>query len=54
MVAYHGLHKNIKQHCFHQISILEWFVKDNMTNDAENSALHYRNKYIQIHNSSFK
>ncbi len=32
-----------------QISILEWFVKDHVTlkdwsNDAENTALHHRNK----------
>jgi len=34
----------------HQISILEWFLKDHVTedwsNDAENSALHHRNKLL--------
>ncbi len=37
----------------HQISILEWFLKDHVTqdwsNDAENSALHHKNKlYFKI------
>ncbi len=48
--TFYGFHKNIKQHnCFHhwnvfeqQISRLEWFLKDHVTedwsNDAENSA----------------
>ncbi len=46
----------------HQISILEWFLKyqdtEDWSTDAKNSALHHRNnhilKYIQIENSYFK
>ncbi len=42
--------KIIRMFLEQQISILEWFLKDHVTedwsNDAENSAVHHRNKYI--------
>ncbi len=40
------LHGGKEMFLDHKISILEWFLKDHVTlsNDAENSALHYRNK----------
>ncbi len=41
-----------------QISILEWFLNDRVSNDAENSAFYHRNelhlKYIQLENSYLK
>ncbi len=40
----------------HQISILEWFLKDtgeDWSNDAENSGINYILKYIQIENNNF-
>ncbi len=41
-----------------QLIILEWFLKDHVTedwsNDAENSALNTGKKYIKIEDSYFK
>ncbi len=66
---YHSFHKNISQHCYkndnkmflkQQISMIsvESCDTEDWSNDAENSALHQRDKLhfknIQIESSHFK
>jgi len=55
---FHGFHKNIKQHYFqlflvHQISILEWFLKDHVSEDwsidAENVAFQIQEQYDVVY-----
>lgn len=61
---YHHFHRNIKLHCFPQISLLEWFLRNNVRPKTDEMAsenwafvitqIKYILKYNKMENRCFK